>query len=85
MAASEIVTYAAARQTTPHVSLEKDAPEPRPIQLPERKEWLQCPLLVDCTTATNDALPKRIGADITRHRTRPAQTQGDVGAASAHI
>ena len=34
------------------------------------EEWLQYPKLVDCTTATNDALPERIGADTTRHRAR---------------
>ena len=31
---------------------------------------LQYPQLVDCTTATNDAVSKRIGANTTRHWTR---------------
>ena len=50
---------AGARQTRPHLSLEKNAPEPRPIQLPEWEEWLQYPKLVDCTTATNLLIANR--------------------------
>src|SRR5258706_7872712 len=41
-------------RTRSHLSLKKDAPEPRPIQRPELGRVLQYPKLVDCTTATND-------------------------------
>jgi transposase InsO family protein len=44
-------------QTRPHLSLDKDAPDPQPIERPELDEWLQYPKLVGSTTATNVAPP----------------------------
>jgi hypothetical protein len=42
-----------------HLSLGKDSPEPRPVQPPELGRVVADRKSADCTTATNDGLPKR--------------------------
>src|SRR5260370_38794254 len=42
-----------------HLSLRKDAPEPRAIHPPEMESVVRYTSSADCTTATNDGLPER--------------------------